>query len=228
MARIAAHRASRRPALLLLVGIVAACSSAPAASTGPGPTGPTTSGVPGPTADATAIAAAQALLNAAKLDNAASLGALESIRFSPAGVEAAKAALGGGASGDQLWAATYVYASSGGDTAPLATVVANTGASASVRAMAAAGLVGRGDVAGFEPLIAGLASSEAMDGSAPAGTIWEFAADVLRRYTSTSLGPTLAATDAERATIQGQWQAWLTDNRAKLRFDGGSQLWVVG
>jgi hypothetical protein len=223
---MALFRASGVPRLIVPLAallLVAACGSAPAPATGA-----TGSAGPAATADGAATLAARALLGAATLDDERSLGALEGIRFSAAGVEAARVALAGGATGGELWAATYVYATSGTDTAPLAAIVANTNASTSVRAMAAAGLVGRGDVAGFEPLIAGLAGSEPMDGAEPAGKLWEFAADVLGRFTSTGFGPLLEATDAERATIQAQWQAWLSANRASLRFDGATQLWVLG
>jgi hypothetical protein len=76
-------------------------------------------------------------------------------------------------------------------------------------------------------LLLALAASEQMDGAAPAGYLWEFAADVLERYTHAGFGPGLAATDPERATIVAHWQAWLDTNRDHLRFDATSHLWVV-
>lgn len=128
---------------------------------------------------------------------------------------------------DALWAATYVYATSGDDTAPLHSIVTGTAGSPSIRAMAAAGLVGRGDIAGFEPLIAAIGGSDPMDGAEPAGTIWEFAADVLARYAHTGFGPTITASADERRASQARWDAWLAANRATLRFDAPSESWVT-
>ena len=93
--------------------------------------------------------------------------------------------------------------------------------------MAAAGLLGRGDIAGFDPLIAALAASDPMDGTEPAGTTSEFAADVLERYTGTGLGPLLTASEDERAASQTKWRTWLEANRATLRFDAPSTAWVT-
>ena len=93
--------------------------------------------------------------------------------------------------------------------------------------MAAAGLLGRGDAAGFEPLIAALPTSDVMDGMAPAGTTSEFAADVLERYAGTGFGPALTASAEERVASQAQWTAWLAANRAALRFDGPSSSWLT-
>jgi hypothetical protein len=162
-----------------------------------------------------------------RLSDPESIAALQGIRFTAAGTAAAAALLSAGAIDDILWAATYVYASSGDDRAPLRSIATSATATPSIRAMAAAGLVGRGDLAGFDPLIAALGGSDPMDGAVPAGAIWEFAADVLRRYTRTGFGPTLASTETERAAIQAQWQAWVDANRAHLRFDVPSELWVT-
>jgi hypothetical protein len=216
-------------ASLALALLVAACAPGP---TG-GPSGP--AGTPsgsGPerassTPNTAADAASTTILAAARLGDATSLAPLESIRFTVAGVAAAAKMLASGVTGDALWAATYVYASSGSDPAPLRVVASATAASPSIRAMAAAGLVGRGDAAGFDVLISAIGGSDLMDGAAPAGAIWEFAGDVLERYTHAGFGPALAATAAQRATIQAQWKAWLDASRAKLRFDVASQLWVM-
>ena len=183
-------------------------------------------GTPSASAGDAAVDAAASVLTAARLSDADSLAALQGLRFTAAGTAAAARLLSSGVTGDTLWAATYVYASSGGDPAPLRPI-ASTTASPSIRAMAAAGLVGRGELEGFDPLIAALDGSDPMDGAEPAEDIWEFAADVLERYTQTGFGPTLAATEAERATIQAHWKAWLDANRAHLRFDPSSELWVT-
>jgi hypothetical protein len=200
--------------------VLAACSSSPA------PVG-SSSAQSSQSADSATVAAATTILQAAHLADAGSLGALESIRFTDAGTQAAASLLKAGASGDALWAATYVYGSSGADPAPLKPIAVDTNASPTVRAMAAAGLLGGGDVAGFDPLIAALGGPDQMEGADPAGTIWEFAGDVLERYTHTGIGPTLAASDAERVTIQATWKTWLDANKAHLHFDTASHLWVI-
>lgn len=228
MARFRAVRAPLRFVPLAAVLILSACTAAPDGSspaTSPGLPG--TSPGPGSSAGAGSVEAASSVLGAASLADGATLDALQALRFTPAGTEAAGQLLASGATGDVLWAATYVYASSNTDPTPLLAIAANTNASPSIRAMAGAGLVGAGQVAGFEPLIAALGGSDQMDGAAPAGFIWEFSATVLERYTGAGFGPGLAATDAERTAIQGQWQSWLEANRASLRFDAPSSLWVT-
>lgn len=229
---MALFRARGVPLLLpTMLLFVAACNAAPPAtpaatprgSGGPGPG----SAIPAPSASADAVTAAATLIGAAKLTDPTSLGALEAIRFTAAGIEAAAAVMAAGGTDDALWAAAYVYASSARDAAPLRTLVQSSTASASVRTLAAAGMVGLGDIDGFEPLIASLDTPEPMAGADPAGTIWEFAAGVLGRYTTAGFGPNLDATDAERTAIAGQWTTWFEANKGTLRFDQPSQLWVT-
>ena len=167
------------------------------------------------------------MLTAVRLDTADSLAAIEGVRLTPAGAAAAADLLASGATGDALWAATYVYASSGGDPEPLRAIATSTGASPTVRVMAAAGLLGRGEIAAFEPLIAALATADPMEGTEPPGTTSEFAADVLERYAGTGFGPELGASEDERAASQAKWQAWLDANRATLQFDRASTSWVT-
>ena len=209
--------------------LIAACAAstptlAPAGSPGAPSPGPA-QGSTGPSA--ADVDAASSLLTSVRLDGADSLAALEGVRLTPAGAAAAADLLASGATGDPLWAATYVYASSGDDPAPLKAIASDAGASPTVRVMAAAGLLGRGDAAGFEPLIAALATADAMDGMEPAGTTSEFAADVLERYAGTGFGPALTASADEREASQAQWTAWLETNRAGLRFDGPSSSWLT-
>ena len=212
------------PFAILLV--VAGCGGTPNASStssNAAASAPTGSQASGAAADP---GTASTILKAARLNDADSRSALEGVRLTPAGTDAAAGLLRDGVTGDALWAATYVYASGGSDPAPLRPIATNTSASPTVRAMAAAGLVGMGDVAGFEPLIAALGGSDAMDGAEPAGAVWEFAADVLERYTRTGFGPTLTAREAERAARQTDWKAWLEANRTRLHFDAATGLWV--
>lgn len=225
MARLHLHGTSVLVALLVILLTISACSAAPAPVGSVGVV-PTTggSGVP---ADAAAVAAASTILKATQLGDPATVAALQGVRLTDAGAQAAGDMLRAGATGDALWAATYVYGSGSGDPALLRPVAVDQTASATVRAMAGAGLVGHGDAAGFDPLIAALTGTDRMDGSEPPGFVWEFAADVLERYTHQGFGPLLTATDAERTTIAAQWTSWLGTNRTKLRFDPVSQLWVT-
>jgi hypothetical protein len=209
--------------------LLAACAAstptpAPDDSAGAASPGTTSSAGEPSAAD---VGAASSLVSAVRLDSPESLASIEGVRFTPAGSKAAADLLASGASGDALWAATYVYASSGDSPEPLRAIATNTGASPSVRVMAAAGLLGRGDIAGFDPLIAALATSDPMDGMEPAGTTSEFAADVLERYAKTGFGPALTASEDERAAGQAQWRAWLDANRATLQFDPASESWVT-
>jgi len=209
---------------IVILFLAAGCSSAPgpASSSGNGPSAATGAG-----ADAGSVAAASTVLKAVHLADPASLAALQGVRLTAAGTQAAADLLKAGASGDVLWAATYVYGSASGDPAPLKPIATDPNATATIRAMAAAGLVGGGDVAGFDPLIAALSGTDRMDGAEPAGAVWEFAADVLQRYTKQGFGPLLTATDAERITIAAEWKTWLDANRAKLHFDATTQLWAA-
>ena len=223
---MASHRSTRWLALAASLGVVvllAACTSAPTGSIGVTPSPGSASVAP----DGTAVAAATVILQATRLGDPDTIAALEGIRLTPAGTAAAGAILKAGASGDALWAATFVYASGSGDPALLRPLAVDATASPSVRAMAAAGLVGGGDIAGFDPLIAALAGSDDMDGAEPAGKVWEFASDVLERYTHRGVGPALTASDAERTAIQGQWQQWFTTNKALLHFDAAARLWAA-
>jgi len=219
-----------RPAVAVALAlIVSACSStaapAPAGTTGTIPAG--TSAAPPAAVDPGQVAAATSILMAATFADPASLRALAGIRFSAPGVEAAAALLHGGATGDTLWAATFVYASSATDPAPLRSVATDPAASAAVHAMAAAGLVGNGDVGGFPVLVASLGSADQMPSSDPPETTWEFAADVLERFTHAGIGPSLDATDSERSTAQVAWTDWLAAHTATIRFDSASGLWVI-
>jgi hypothetical protein len=225
MVRQQLHGASALAVLLVILVSIAACTAAPAPVGSSGASaGLATSAAP---ADGAAVAAAATILKATHLGDPVSVTALQGIRLTDAGTQAAGDVLRAGATGDTLWAATYVYASGGGDPAVLRPIVADASASATVRAMAAAALLGGGDATGFDPLIAALSGTDRMDGSDPPGFVWEFAADVLERYAHQGLGPTLTTSDAERATAAAKWKSWLDTNRAKLRFDTATQLWVT-
>ena len=229
MARSGSHPAPWTVAAVAGLLLLSGCAASTPTPAPPGSSGVASPGVTSsnPEPGAADVGAASTMLTAVRLDSADSLAAIEGVRLTAAGARAAGDLLKSGATGDALWAATYVYASSGDDPEPLRAVAASTGASPTVRVMAAAGLLGRGEIAGFEPLIAALATSDPMDGMEPAGTTSEFAADVLERYTGAGLGPALTASEDERAASQATWQGWLDANRATLQFDRGSSAWVT-
>jgi hypothetical protein len=200
--------------------LLTACSSAPTGAPGAGSPAP---------ADSVAgvdLGASTAILKAAKLGEPESLGALEGIRFTATGTQAAAALLAGGASGDELWAATYVYASSATDPAPLLSVAGSATASASVRAMASAALLSLGKAEGFAPLVAVLGAAGPMEGAEPPEGAWEFAARTLERYTHAGFAEPATNDEAARTATATQWSGWLATNSGHLRFDSGTKLWM--
>ena len=72
-----------------------------------------TGGAPAPSG--TSDQDADAVLHDARLDDGESLGRLSELYDTDAGARVSANALSGGAQGDLLWAATYVYAGSGSD-----------------------------------------------------------------------------------------------------------------
>ena len=170
------------------------------------------------------MAAAREQIEAADLGNEQTIDALEGIRFTPAGEEAARAVLTSSASGDVLWAATWVYASSATDPAPLAPFLQN--ADASIRAMAAATLVARGDQSGFDALAGLLAEAGNLRGSSPPISIGGFAAFTLSRSVQAADAPLPPATAADLAAVEEEWSAWLQAHGDALVFDAESGTWT--
>jgi len=180
-----------------------------------------------PPAGASSAADTQAdtqIIQAVDLGNPASIEALDAIRTTAAGVAAATSLLAAHATGDALWAATYVYASSGVDPGPLRLLLAES--DATVRVMAAAGLVARGDATGFEPLVQALASQDPLAGSEPPQEIWMFAASTLSRFAGPQApDPSPDAGPDDLAANQAEWDQWLKDSGPTLRFDPASATW---
>ncbi|MGB8858620.1 MAG: hypothetical protein WCC60_05160 [Ilumatobacteraceae bacterium] len=170
-------------------------------------------------------AEADSLLSAYEATDQTSFGLLAEVRSDPAVVGAAARALAAGASGDQRWAATYVWVNEGSDPAPLLALLAVD--DAAIRAMAATGLLARGRPEGFEPLIELLVDDSLRPGQPPS-EVWRDAVMALVRYTAISeLGPPFDATTQQRAEAKERWQAWLDGNRDRLTFDEAESLWVV-
>ena len=179
-------------------------------------------GVPSPV-DASA---AEAALRAARLADPATFESLERVRSSPAATAVARRILEAGESGDVRWVAAWVYSTAGEDPAPLVPLLAD--GDVSLRVIGAAGLLERGDARGFEPLIEALGHAETMTGTAPPRTVWAASTAVLVRMTGNAdLGPPFDGHERVVKAAQARWQTWLSENRARLRFDPEAGEWRV-
>jgi len=139
-------------------------------------------------------------------------------------VQAAGAALAAGVSGPELWAATWIWVNEGGDPGPLLPLLTN--ADANIRIMAATGLIARGRVEGFSPLIDELTDVSVLVGQEPPSTAWAAATTSLVRFTANAdNGPPFDADASRRVLAQQRWRDWLAANQASLTFDGETGLW---
>jgi hypothetical protein len=190
----------------------------------PTPSGPPTTGSGG-TPSAQEVAIALAVIDAVDLSDEHSVKALVDIQPTSAAVVAASQRLAAGASGDALWAATYVYAEAGTDPEPLLKLTASADPTISV--LAAAGLASLGRTEGLAGLVASVSSDAFLRGSHPPATVARFAAVSLARYTADAVPSAPATTADEQAQLAAAWGAWLTDNRARLAFDAVQRIWLV-
>lgn len=167
-----------------------------------------------------------ALLNAARSDDPASLNAVSRLILEDEGVAAAKALLNHPELDVAVrWAAVYVYGGGGADPEPLLPVLQD--ADPSLRLLAAVGLIARGRSEGFAPTVAALSDEMILFGSKPPETRWRVAARTLVRHTlRADLGPPLDADARIRARCQQRWQDWLTSALPSLRFDPGTAEWT--
>lgn len=217
--------------MVLLVGVVAAaCAPAETPALTPLPSGSSgaattlTTPMPSGSPEAASTQAAEKIMRDVRLSDPESLAGLDGVRFTEPGAAAAGSVLATHPSGALLWAATYVYASSGRDAAPLRGLLAE--ADATVRVMAAAGLIALGDPAGFEPLVGALTDRDLLAGSDPPQEVWMFATSTLVRYAGRQ-GP-VPSPDAgadDLATGQRAWEQWLQASGDRLRFDPASGTW---
>lgn len=118
---------------------------------------------------------------AAGLDPDPTLSALRVVRFTEARARAAREFLASGGDGDPLWAATWLYASTATDTAPLVPLL--THRDPSVRVMAAAALAALEHPGAVEVLRAERRNTGPLRGSEPPITIADFSVLTLERYT---------------------------------------------
>jgi hypothetical protein len=192
---------------------------------GGGGASPTPQGGSPAKASAAEVASARETLREAKLADEESIQNLESIRFTQAGVQAAAEALGSGVTGDELWAATWVYASFGTEPKVLHPMLSNQ--DPSIRLMAAAALVALGDRSGFDVLVRLIQVDDRLRGSRPPIAVGAFAAHTLERYTGVTLSPTSVASAADLAAAAAAWTDWLNRNQSSLRFDEATGMWTV-
>jgi hypothetical protein len=143
----------------------------------------------------------------------------------PAVVAAAGDALAVGATGWAKWAATYVWANEGDSVGPLMDLLADS--DPAIRLIAAAGVLGRGGIEGFEPLISALDDTSVVGGSEPPIMAWTFATSMLVSLTGEATnGPPFDADDAQRSAAKAKWTDWLAARRATLQFDATSGRWT--
>ena len=169
------------------------------------------------------VAAARQLIEASDLADPQTLNAIEGIRFTPAGEEASRGILASSPSGDILWAATWVYASSGTDAAPLIPLLEN--GDPSIRAMAAAALLALGERSAFAVLGAALSAGDHLRASKPPRSIGAFVVFTLSRYVQAADAPASPASQAELAAAEASWSAWLQAHASVLEFDALSGTW---
>ena len=184
------------------------------ASVGPG----ATSSVP---VDPAAVSAARTAIDAANLADEATLEAISAVRVTDAGVEAAAQAIRGDASGDALWAATWIYTGHGVEPDVLAPLLANP--DPSIRAMAATTLLAWGRLEAVRVAIDLIPEQGNVRGSEPPLSLSDFARGALdREIQDPPIGLDAAPADAAAA-----WTTWIAANEAALRFDPATGLWSV-
>lgn len=213
-----------RPRLLIALLLVASCTRAGSATPPPdgGPTGSSTT----PAGAATPLASGEGaeVIEEFSLSDADAFVRLTDHGQDPVVVAAAEKALSGGASGDQLWAATYVWSNEGSDPEPLVALLDNE--SAAVRFMAATGLIARGRIEGFTSLIDSLTDESFLVGFEPPRPVWDAAATSLVRFTGIAdNGPPFDADPPRLRLAQERWRAWFEANQARLSFDPERLLW---
>jgi hypothetical protein len=141
-------------------------------------------------------------------------------------IAAAEEALAAGATGDLRWAAVWVVVNGGSDAEIL--VPYATADDVTIRVMASTGLLARGRIEGFEPLIAALTDETLLVGRYPPEPAWTAAATTLVRWTGVAAnGPPFDALASQRAVAQQRWTAWLDASGSSLMFDSAEGRWVT-
>lgn len=141
------------------------------------------------------------------------------IQYTDEGADAAAAAIASGATGDELWAAAWVYATSGIDSSVLVPVFSAD--DPSTRALAAAGALALGEASAGPVLVDLLLDPTDLRESEPAITVGDFAAYTLGRFVA---GPDLTASTTPDA-VAGAWEQWWTEHETSLVFDPPTRMW---
>ena len=170
-------------------------------------------------------ATASAPIRAADLADDSSIDVVAECRFTLVGLEAAREALAAGGTRDQLWAAVWLYATSGTDPEPLLPMLGAE--DASIRVMAAAALLRLGEPGALEVLGAAVTDADTLLGSLPPLTISAYVQTNLGRFVVT--GGTLPSpgTQVDPVTSAEAWRAWLDDHADQLRYDAATGEWSL-
>ena len=228
--------------IVVLIG-VAACGGGPPESTSQGEPGspgtaPAVSGAPAVPADASlspvdatgapalempapdpaTVVAARVIIESAVLDDPGTIDAIAAARFDEGAPEAAAQALADGVTGDARWAAVWVYASSGWDSAVLRPVLED--ADPTIRVLAASALAAWGDPAGIPALVGLAGGADQLAGSHPPTTTGAFARGMLAQLVDGRAGKA-GAKPADAAA----WGEWLDQHGGSLRFDPAAGTW---
>jgi len=205
---------------------VASTSTAPAeVSTTVGSTTQATAGTTqatttsAPAVDPASVAKVGAAIEAADIADPETMDVVINARLEDGAADAATSALASGVTGDQLWAATWIYAGTGTDAEVLRPLLTND--DPTVTAIAAATLASWGDADGLPVLVDLLGEDSELYAANPPQTVSDFARYSLGRYVE---GPEIAA-DAEPAAIADAWGTWMQTNGPTLTFDEESGIW---
>jgi hypothetical protein len=216
-------RGTHRAALVMAVALACtACQSAPSAPAGsaqPGQATPSAGAVASDVTSGPAVDAARTVIDSANVADPDSISALSAIRFTDEGATAAAQAIQSGATGDVLWAATWVYGAAGTDPEVLLPLLSST--DSTIRALAAAPLLTWGKREGVDELVKLLSADGYVRRSAPPIRLADFAGGTLARFVK---GPVIAA-DAPAADRAAAWTSWLAANESTMHYDPDTQTW---
>jgi hypothetical protein len=168
---------------------------------------------------------ARRLIESADLADETTLDAIGTIRFTVAGAQAAAEVLASSDDDDVIWAAIWVYASSGRDASPLRRHMDSS--DPTIATMAGATLVAFGERSGFATLERSLGTTEQLRGSRPPQMISDYAATTLLRYVPSIAEASPLDGMVTPAMAAAQWATWLRDHGEGLSFDASSGTWLV-
>lgn len=95
---------------------------------------------------------------------------------------------------------------------------------ATERSLAAEGLLRRGEPEAIPALIDVLDEDSALRGAEPPSQVWEFARDLLLRYTDQDFGLSTAEDSAAVAAAKPAWEAWWGTSSARVAWDDEALL----